>query len=138
MKRVLSIVLSFSMAACASVQEYPRCYLFRAPDQEDIKSSNAEVEKLLRNVIHVDEFSLGKDAVGVRASRQKQQELSKIWPEYGCVNLRKPPPAVGEIIDKWVVARCHELIQETLSERNKAAPVQPTKIAEKYKEFTCH
>ena len=132
------IALSILTAGCSVVREYPRCYLFREPLQSDIDAANATTAEVLRRVVGTSRFALGKDSVAVKATPAQQKRVSSIWPPFGCVNLRRSDPYTGEIIDKWIVARCQDFLGEVLAREPRKLPEPRTTIPQKYDDFTCH
>ena len=136
--RLFILSMAGLLGACASVREYPRCYLFRAPSVQDIEAVNRDTEKLLKEAMRLDDFSIGKDAVVVHTLDDRHRKLAGVWSVNGCINLRRPPPETGEIHDKWIVARCQEYMDEMIG-RNESEPrVARTTIAGRYQDFTCH
>lgn len=126
------------LSACASVHEYPRCYLFRTPNVQDIDTVNRDTEKLLKDAMRLDDFSIGKDAIVVNTLEYRHRELARVWSVNGCVNLRRASPESGEIHDKWIVSRCQEYMDEMMK-RNAFEPrIARTTIADRYRDFTCH
>ncbi|MES2826280.1 MAG: hypothetical protein V4732_21985 [Pseudomonadota bacterium] len=90
------------------------------------------------NALKIKKFAVAKDVVTVESRSDLQFKLEGIWPAYGCVNLRHPPPETGDINDKWVVARCQDFLDEVLKRNSLSKEVPRTNIAGKYVEFTCH
>ena len=68
----------------------------------------------------------------------KHRQIAEVWPEFGCVNLRRPPPYTGEIDDKWIVARCQEYLEALMKRRQLEKAELPTQIAGRYREFICY
>jgi hypothetical protein len=125
-------------ASCSTVQDYPRCYLFRAPEERDVQASNGETRELFGGTVRVIDFCLGKDAVAVRAPAAEHKKLAEIWPEFGCVNLRREHPLTAESNDKWIVARCQQYLQQLVALRDKSISDTRTDVAARHPQFTCH
>lgn len=136
--RLLFISLFGLLASCATVRDYPRCYLFRAPNTSDIEVADRDTKRLLADAISLEEFSVGKDAIVVNALPDRHRRLATVWSSYGCVNLRRPPPEAGEIHDKWIVSRCQDFLDELLKRDEVTPQIPRTTIANKYPDFTCH
>lgn len=135
---LLVMSLAGLLCACASVHEYPRCYLFRTPSIVDIETADRDTRNLLRDALRLEEFSIGKDSIVVNALDERHRKLAGVWSVNGCINLRRLPPETGEIHDKWIVSRCQEYLDEMIK-RNEAEPrIARTTIADKYRDFTCH
>ena len=132
------IAFSVLTSACSVVREYPRCYLFREPLQSDVDAANETTAEVLKRVVGTSHFALGKDSVAVKASPDQQKRVSSVWPPLGCVNLRRSDPYTGEIIDKWIVARCQDYLGEVLARDSKKFPEPRTAVPQKYDDFTCH
>lgn len=133
-------LLAFTQVACTTVQEYPRCFLFRPPTDQEVTQLNERDRDLLTDVFSAEEAWAGRDSVYARASPQNQSNISEVWARSGCVNMRREPPFGSEIIDKWIVARCQEFLAEYVenNDRNEEERVPPTEIAARYDEFVCH
>lgn len=136
--RLFVLLLVGLLGACTSVREYPRCYLFRAPSAQDIEAVNRDTEKLLRDAMRFDEFSIGKDAIVVNTLEEHHRKLAGVWSANGCINLRRPPPETGEINDKWIVSRCQDYMDEMIRRYEAEPRIAKTTIADKYRDFTCH
>jgi hypothetical protein len=136
--RLLFISFVGLLASCATVREYPRCYLFRAPNTADIEVVDRDTKKLLTEALRLDEFSVGKDAIVVNALPNRHRSLAAVWSSNGCVNLRRPSPETGEIHDKWIVSRCQDFLDDLLKRDEVVPQIPRTTIANKYPEFTCH
>ena len=54
--RLLLISMVGLLASCATVREYPRCYLFRAPNTADIELADRDTKKLLSEALRLDEL----------------------------------------------------------------------------------
>lgn len=135
---MLIVVLSTSLGGCSVVKEYPRCYLFRAPEASDILRTDRDTDALINGAFGVRAMGKGKDVVLVDATPLIHKQLSTVWSSVGCVNLRRQQPATGEIIDKWIVARCQEYIDELVRPERAGSGVSRTDVAGEFDEFTCH
>jgi len=93
---------------------------------------------MLKDILQIHEFWIGKDAVVVKTTNEHHRELAQVWPEIGCINLRRLAPETGEINDKWIVSRCQDYIEEILKRDDSTNKVPRTEIAAKYPDFTCH
>lgn len=135
----IASVLSFGiLCSCTTVRDYPRCYLFRAPESADLSINNRDVDQLLRSAFHVRDFSIGKDTVTVNASLSLHGKLADVWASTGCVNLRRASPELGELNDKWIVASCREYLDALVRKEQSQIPEPPTSIAQRFPNFTCH
>lgn len=133
------LLLIVFLGACSTVREYPRCYLFRSPDASDVASTNKNTEVLLEGAFAVSTFGMSKDVVLIDAYPETHKELSVVWSSVGCVNLRREPPATGEMIDKWIVARCQEYLDQLVRPERINNNVSRTDVAKKFaRDFTCH
>lgn len=137
-RRVIALVGSISLCGCMTTREYPRCYLFRAPSPQEIASANEATGAVFTRIARTDRFTLAKDWAVLEATSARHRSMRKLWPELGCVNLRREPPYNSEPNDKWVVARCQEYLESVLDRTSTKAPTRPTEIAAKFDEFACH
>ncbi|SEA65788.1 hypothetical protein SAMN05216411_11741 [Nitrosospira multiformis] len=136
--RLLLLSLLGILASCVTVREYPRCYLFRAPNTMDIEVVNRDTKKLLEEALRVENFSIGKDVIVVNALAERHRNLAAVWPSNGCVNLRHPSPETGEMNDKFIVSMCQDFLDELIKRKESSPQVSRAIIAKKYPNFTCH
>ena len=132
------LMFLFLLSSCSTVQEYPRCFLFRAPTDKELSAINTRDNKLLADIFSTEKAWTGRDSVYAKALPYQQNNIKNIWHTSGCINMRRSEPLNSEIIDKWIVARCHEYLAEYVANNQNDFPVKPSKIAAKYDEFICH
>lgn len=128
------------LMGCATVREYPRCYLFRGPAQADVAAANVSASEVLAKLVSPDEFTVTKDGAIVTATNVVHREVGKAWPSTGCVNLRRTPPETAATIDKWIVAACQDYLEELARRQEDEATKRPrTDIVRRYQDtFICH
>jgi len=136
--RLISASLVACVAACTTVREYPRCYLLRAPTDADVLAANNDARGILEGVVRTADYSFSKDVVAVRATPIEQERLAEIWPEYGCLNLRRNAPLTADMADKYTVALCQQYLRELVSSDDSETPDRRTQIATKYRILTCN
>jgi len=137
-RRLAGIAALMALAGCATTREYPRCYLFRAPSQEELAVANDAIEGLFQKIVRAERFSLAKDWAVLETTSNKHSSVRRLWPEVGCVNLRREEPYNSEPNDKWIVARCQEYLGSLLSRKSVKPPERPTEVAARFNEFACH
>jgi hypothetical protein len=137
-RSALLIIACILLPSCVSVKDYPRCFLFRSPQPGDVAEADRSARLLFDQTLHVRRYSLSKDWVSVKADLHTQMGVRTVWPEIGCVNLRREPPFTGEIHDKWIVARCQEYLEQMVAREKSQPPDSRSAIADRFKEFTCH
>jgi hypothetical protein len=137
--RVLSVAIMVALlAGCAITVDYPRCYLFRAPDDTDIARVDQETGKAIAGTFRTLSHAVTRDVVAIKAPRWEQAHIRQAWPGLGCVNLRREPPLNAEIVDKWIVQRCQDYVAALLQRAVDRKAVARTSVAEGYTDFICH
>jgi hypothetical protein len=134
----LTTAMIMILTGCISTRDYPRCYLFRAPADQDLTLANGSLQTFFDQALRVNQYALGKDWVVVKTDSQTHGRIANVWPALGCINLRHPPPQTGAINDKWTVARCQEYLEESIRKIRRKNGERPTTIAARFSEFTCH
>lgn len=136
-QRLVSLFLLGILASCTTVRDYPRCYLFRAPNNSDVERVDKDTDELLK-ALGIDEYGTCKDLVIVNTYSAKHRKLVGVWPSSGCINLRRVRPETAAENDKWIVARCQEFLEQVVTWLDAPTPDSRTQIARAYFEFTCH
>lgn len=137
-RRLGTLCLSLAVAGCATARDYPRCYLFQAPQAVDLERVEAEDRRLFEPWVGEGGFASGKDWVTVRAVPATHGRIARIWPGVGCVNLRNKPPLTGDMHDKWIVGLCEQYLEALLARLSGPEPRRGPDVADRFKDFTCH
>jgi hypothetical protein len=134
----LAVVALLALGGCATTADYPRCYLFRAPDDTDIARVDHETSQVITRAFRPRAYAATRDAVVIEAAPSMQGKIRRAWPAFGCVNLRRPPPWSADIVDKWVVQRCQDYLAKLLQRVDDEDSATRADVASQYYDITCH
>jgi len=137
----IMVILLLVLTACATLEEYPRCYAVHPPTPEDRIRTDLELEQFASTIEDKRNFSIGYDSLILSTSNKKHGEFKSIWPAIGCVNGRPEDLLLSDPLDNFILGNCKDYLQDVIKESDQKGSTKKTsfaRLAEKYDSLVCY